>query len=232
MVKSMDHDQIGKISLIAFVVYSATILGVNIPLKPDKTSPTWAAPLSMPLWVIPVTLSVAWLLEGFKPEALQIKRTSIYLAPSGCLIPLAMAAFFGFQLMYLTPFLIGVLIMAGLMFKLSKPDFLKGTIRFKFSYALVLSYGAAALAALLMYGTADIALNVSILAPLAGSVGTVGILLGNIATALELSSQTATPATFKQRIILGSNGVRDVLWSPLLVAVVLFTIPTMLQMLT
>jgi len=229
----MSTNRNGKIALVAFVVYSVTILGASIPtvVKRENSFFPPVSPISIPLWVIPMMLCTAWLLEGFKPEILRISRTSIYVAPSGCLIPLAIALFLGCQPMYLTSFLIGVLIMAGVMFKLSKPDFLKGTIRFKFSHALALSYGAAALASLLMYGVADVALNISILAPLAGSVGTVGILIGSIATALELSSKTATPATFKQRIVLGSNGVRDVLWSPLLVAAILFTIPTILQIL-
>jgi len=213
----MSHSKFGKIALVAFATYSAT-MPHQIPLQ-DYAS------IQIPLWIFPAILFVAWLLEGLKADALQIPRTNICLTPSGALIPLTTGLFLTCQLRYLTPFAIGVVMMAGLMFKLSKPDFLRGSIRFKLSYALALSYGIAALAALLMEGRPDVAFNIRFLAPLAGAVGTVGILIGNVATGLELSSKTTTPATFKQKIILGGNGVHDVLWSPLIVAVILFTIP-------
>jgi hypothetical protein len=192
-------------------------------IPPEELVPN--ASIRIPIWIFPAILTIAWLLEGFKADALQIRRTNICLALSGALIPFVIALLLGFQLEYLTPFAIGVVMMAGFMFKLSKPDFLRGNIRFKLSYALTISYGVAALAALLMKGTTDIAFNIQFLAPLAGAVGTVGILIGNIATGLELLSQASTPATFKQKIILGSDGVRDVLWAPLFVAVLLFTVP-------
>jgi hypothetical protein len=217
----MNRRNLGKAGLVGLTVYASAMLGLSIP-RADYAS------LSIPIWILPAILLVAWLTEGLKPDAIQIGKTNICLTPSGALIPLAIALFFGFQLMYLMPFAIGLLIMAGLMFKLSKPDFLKGIVRFKPSYALAISYGAAAFAALLMYGTADFALNIKTLAPLAGAVGTAGILIGNIATGLELSSQKATPATYKQKIVLGANGVCDVLWIPLFIALILFTIPAIL----
>ena len=214
----MNQGTVEKVIPVVFAVYSAAMLKVEIP----------TTPLPFPLWVFSVVLVVAWFLEGLKPDALQLKRANICFSVSGAFIPLAIALYLGFQSTYVMPFMIGLLIMAGLMFKLSKPDFLKGSIRFKLGYALAISYGTSALAALLMYSGSSIDLNIRTLAPLAGAVGTTGILIGNIATALELSSQKATPATFKQKIVLGGNGVRDVLWAPLIVAVILFTVPAIL----
>jgi hypothetical protein len=217
----MNRSKTAKVLLVAFVVYVSAIGNLNIPRGANP-------PFAMPLWVFLLILLIAWLLEGVKSDTLQIRTTNICLAPSGALIPLIVALFLGLQSMYAMPFAIGLLIMSGLMFKLSKPDFLKGSVRFKPEYALALSYFTAALAALLIYGTPDFAFNIRILAPLAGAIGTTGILIGNIATGLELSSQKSTPATFKQKIILGGNGIRDVLWVPLFVAVILFTVPIIL----
>ncbi len=216
----MSPSKVGKIFLVAFVAYCAAM--------PQKIPPEDLVPnalIRIPIWIFPAILTAAWLLEGFKADALQIRRTNICFALSGALIPSAIALLLGLQPEYLMPFAIGVVMMAGFMFKLSKPDFLRGTIRFKLGYALLFSYGVAALAALLMKGTTNVVLNIQFLAPLAGAVGTVGILIGNVATGLELLSQASTPASFKQKIILGSNGVRDVLWVPLFVAVLLFTVP-------
>jgi hypothetical protein len=216
----MSRAKVGKAFIIAFAVYCAA-MPYNIPL--ERFVPN--ALIRIPIWIFPIILSIAWLAEGTKADRIQIRRTNICLTPSGALIPFAIAMLLGFQLEYLMPFAIGVAMMAGFMFKFSKPDLLRGNVRFKLGYALMFSYGIAAFAALIMKGTTDVAFNIQFLAPLAGAVGMVGILLGNIATGLELLSQASTPATFKQKIILGSNGVRDVLWAPLFVAILLFTVP-------
>lgn len=217
----MSHSKAGKIAPVVFAVYSVA-MPYGMPLQNY-------ASIQIPLWIFPAILLIAWLIEGLRVDVLQIGRTNICLTLSGAIIPFAVALFLGCQFPYFIPFAIGFLMVSGLMFKFTKPDFLRGTVRFKLSYALTFSYGAAALVALLMYGRPDIAFNIQFLAPLAGAVGTAGILIGNIATGLELSSQTATPATFKQKIVLGSLGISDVLWSPLIVAVILFTVPEILR---
>jgi hypothetical protein len=217
----MNKSKAGKLLLVIFIMYVSAMGNLNIPRGANP-------PFAMPFWVFLLILLMAWLLEGVKSDILQIRRTNICLSPSGALIPFVISLFLGLQSMYAMPFAIGLLIMSGLMFKLSKPDFLKGSVRFKPEYALALSYFIAALAALLMYGTTDFAFNIRVLAPLAGAIGTTGILIGNIATGLELSSQKSTPATFKQKIILGGNGIRDILWVPLFIAMLLFTVPTIL----
>lgn len=225
----MAHSKAAKTALIALMVYSAA-MPFKIPIPaPQENMP--APTLQIPLWIFPAIAALAWLLEGLKADALHIRRTNICLAVSGAIIPLILSLLLISHYQYFMPFAIGLVIMAGLMYKLSKPDFLRGNIRFKLGYALVFSYGIAALAALLMYGSTVVAFNIQFLSPLAAAVGTVGILVGNIATGLELLSQAATPASFKHKIILGNNGARDVLWAPIYSAILLFTFPEIYAML-